>query len=217
MKVNNYPVKVPSAGDRLFGSDSYGDQKQFDMSAVSSNVFQYEIGQYVEDEGGVIFHRWLSTTAGGSPTTGVFQNYLVLSLEDVSNSLPFSNDFADMINVDSLWDGETNTINLVNIGVTGGIVLGTAAFNANNFISEGFDDWYLPAIDELVKIYNNRLEISQGLNIAPNGVQLTIDSYWSSTQKSDKNAWFFYFADGSPYYTFKNSSYYVRAIRKFSI
>ncbi len=26
MKVNNYPVKTPAAGDRLFGSDSNGDK-----------------------------------------------------------------------------------------------------------------------------------------------------------------------------------------------
>lgn len=55
MKVNNYPLKTPSTGDKLFGSDVNGDQKQFDMSAVSNIVFQYEIGEYAADQGGVIF------------------------------------------------------------------------------------------------------------------------------------------------------------------
>jgi len=32
MKVNNYPLKTPAAGDKLFGSDASGDQHQFDMS-----------------------------------------------------------------------------------------------------------------------------------------------------------------------------------------
>jgi hypothetical protein len=32
MKVNNYPLKTPVAGDKLFGSDASGDQHQFDMS-----------------------------------------------------------------------------------------------------------------------------------------------------------------------------------------
>lgn len=32
MKVNNYPVKTPEAGDKLFGSDANGDQSQFEMS-----------------------------------------------------------------------------------------------------------------------------------------------------------------------------------------
>ena len=57
MKVNNYPVKTPAAGDRLFGSDSNGDQKQFDITNFTNAVFQYEIGQYIVAEGGVIAHR----------------------------------------------------------------------------------------------------------------------------------------------------------------
>ena len=71
MKVNNYPVKTPEAGDKLFGSNSSGDQYQFNMTNVSNNVFTYEIGEYVEDEGGVIFHRYLD---------GSTQNYLVISI-----------------------------------------------------------------------------------------------------------------------------------------
>jgi hypothetical protein len=36
MKVNNYPLKTPSAGDKLFGSDVNGDQKQFDIEDFTS-------------------------------------------------------------------------------------------------------------------------------------------------------------------------------------
>jgi len=35
MKVNNYPIKTPEIGDKLFGSDSSGDQAQFYLSDVS--------------------------------------------------------------------------------------------------------------------------------------------------------------------------------------
>jgi len=41
MKVNNYPVKTPEAGDKLFGSNSSGDQYQFNMTNVSNNVQAY--------------------------------------------------------------------------------------------------------------------------------------------------------------------------------
>ena len=44
----------------------------------------YEIGEYVPSEGGVIAHRWLSTSAGGFPTAGTVQNYLVVAKEDAS-------------------------------------------------------------------------------------------------------------------------------------
>jgi hypothetical protein len=40
MKVNNYAVKTPEAGDRLFGSDSNGDQAQFDMSNFGTTIYK---------------------------------------------------------------------------------------------------------------------------------------------------------------------------------
>jgi len=40
MKVNNYPLKTPSAGDKLFGSDSSGDQYQFDMSNFGTSTYK---------------------------------------------------------------------------------------------------------------------------------------------------------------------------------
>lgn len=40
MRVNNYPVKTPAAGDRLFGSDSNGDQKQFDVADFAAPTYK---------------------------------------------------------------------------------------------------------------------------------------------------------------------------------
>lgn len=40
MKVNNYPVKTPASGDRLFGSDSNGDQKQFDIADFAAPTYK---------------------------------------------------------------------------------------------------------------------------------------------------------------------------------
>lgn len=40
MKVNNYAVKTPEAGDKLFGSDSNGDQAQFDMSNFGTTTYK---------------------------------------------------------------------------------------------------------------------------------------------------------------------------------
>lgn len=40
MKVNNYPLKTPAAGDKLFGSDASGDQKQFDMSNFGTSTYK---------------------------------------------------------------------------------------------------------------------------------------------------------------------------------
>lgn len=218
MKVNNYPVKTPAAGDRLFGSDSNGDQKQFDMTAVSSNVFQYEIGEYVEDEGGVIAHRWLSTTAGGSPSAGSFQNYLVVDINDLSSGAPFTIGTPPYSpTYYNKWDGNTNCINFTTLG---GAVSGTAIYLCNISTSNGKNDWYLPAIDELSKIWHNRWEIGQGLANAGGTQLVAINSnsadYLSSTSQGE-NVYLLKPFFGYVYENDTANSYYVRAVRKFSI
>lgn len=61
MKVNNYPVKTPEAGDRLFGSDSNGDQKQFDMSNFSATTYK-------------VYTALLTQTSTNAPTATVLEN-----------------------------------------------------------------------------------------------------------------------------------------------
>ena len=212
MKVNNYPVKVPSAGDRLFGSDSNGDQKQFDMTAVSSNVFQYQIGEYVADEGGIIFHKYLD---------GDTQKYLVVSITDQSPGQAWSNISATLIgsSAQSTWDGLSNSNAIVGqSGFTNG-----AAKTCLDLVSLGKDDWYLPAIDELSLLWQNRFNVNRTLSgnssfgTIAGAVQINYANYWSSTENDNINAWYFYFSNGNANYDIKGDTYYVRAVRKFSI
>jgi len=70
----------------------------------------------------------------------------------------------------------------------------------------GFDDWYLPSIDELDFLYNNRIALNM------NGTW-----YWSSTPKrqGSTNAMFeINFDDGKRYDTGSNARRQVRCIRK---
>ncbi len=55
-----------------------------------------------------------------------------------------------------------------------------------NFESGGYDDWYLPSINELEKIYLNRVAI---------GITQTLN-YWSSTEADENFAWILAFANG---------------------
>lgn len=213
MKVNNYPLKTPSAGDKLFGSDSNGDQKQFNMTAVSSNVFQYEIGQYVEDEGGVIFHRYLD---------GNTQNYLVVSITDQSTGQVWSNVTSTLIGstAQSTWDGLNNSYAIVGqVGFTNG-----AAKTCLDLISLDKGDWYLPAIDELSLIWQNRFNINKTLSgNSSHGViigssEILYNVYWSSNEKDNDEAIIFDFRFASPSYNSKSvNNNYIRAVRKFSI
>ena len=61
MKVNNYPLKTPSAGDKLFGSDSNGDQKQFDMSNFGTSTYK-------------VYTALLTQTSTNAPTAVVLDN-----------------------------------------------------------------------------------------------------------------------------------------------
>jgi hypothetical protein len=212
MKVNNYPVKTPAAGDKLFGSDSNGDQKQFDMTAVSSNVFQYEIGEYVEDEGGVIFHRYLD---GGN------ENYLVVDTTDLSTNSAWSNVTSTLIGstAQSTWDGLSNSNAIVaQVGFTSG-----AAKLCLDSTNNSQTDWYLPAIDELSLLWQNRFNVNRTLlgnssyGSISGATQIGYNFYWSSTESDSLTAWHFRFSNGYASNASKPTTFYVRAVRKFSI
>jgi hypothetical protein len=184
---------------------------------IFSSQFTYEIGQYVAAQGGVIMHRWLSTSSLGSPTSGTIQNYLVVDTTDLSTAALWASSTVNISNVESTWDGSTNTANLIAAGAGGGITVGTAAQLCDVSTNAGKNDWYLPAIDELNIMFNNRWDIAQGINLAA-GTQLTFVNYWSSTEYPNATfAWYFAFNNGSVNISNKIGTAYVRAVRKFSI
>lgn len=69
----------------------------------------------------------------------------------------------------------------------------------------GFDDWYLPAIDELNLLYLNKDQVGT----------FTRFSYWSCTEYAEHFAWFLHFYNGIRDNDFKDNTCYVRAIRTF--
>jgi hypothetical protein len=219
-KYTKYPVyaikakdliAVTTDGVTITGDGTLGNP----LVANPASQFQYEIGQYVAAQGGVIAYRWLSTSAGGSPTTGTVQNYLVVDTQNLTAAL-WATLNVDISNVESTWDGKTNTDNLIAAGAGGGITAGTAAVLCDASSNNGKTDWYLPAIDELNKVWDNRWEIAQGLQAA-SGTQLSFNSYWGSTELDGDFAWYFDFFTGFAGTSDKSNNYFVRAIRKFSI
>lgn len=82
-----------------------------------------------------------------------------------------------------------------------------AASVCDNLTSGGYTDWYLPSKDELDMMYVN-LHM-QGLGGFAN------NSYWSSTEGDNFNAWRQNFFDGFQGNLNKNGSLYVRSVRAF--
>jgi hypothetical protein len=180
-----------------------------------SGGYTYEIGQYVPSEGGVIFHRYLD---------GTNENYLVVAITEQSTGQVWSN--IDNVAVGptarSTWNGLTNSNAIVaQSGFTNG-----AALTCLNYSVGSVNDWYLPAVDELVLLWNNRWYVNRTLSGNSNyGVipgaptQLTAVPYWSSTEGSLSGAYKADFLNGGGVSFFQNKmiSYQVRAVRKFSI
>jgi hypothetical protein len=191
-------IEVTTDGVTITGTGTIDDP----LVAVPSSQFQYEIGQYVAAQGGVIYHRYL---------TGTTQNYLVVDLQDLGTAV-WSNIDNTANNATSLWNGSSNqSIITSQPGATSG-----AAFLCEASTNGSLTDWYLPAAQELNKLWCNMLEVSKGLEIA-GGNQLIFSDYWSSTEFVSYSAWYFSFSSGSTYDNSKDNAYYVRAVRQFSI
>ena len=181
-----------------------------------SGGYIYEIGEYVPLEGGVVFHRWTSSSPYGVPQgNGIVQNYLIVDISDLGGSTQFAT-----INVNigalSSWDGLSNTNTLVAAGPVSGITATTAAAVCANSINSGKSDWYLPSISELKKLYINTLEVNYSLtNIG--GSILNYTSYWSSSEANSSDAYGMNFMNNNQVMVTKGSVLMVRAIRKFNI
>lgn len=180
--------------------------------AGPSSSFAYEIGQYVPAKGGIIFHRWLSTTVFGVPESGIVQNYLVVDLNDLGYN-QWGLNYVDVANCESTWDGFTNTANMI----AAGAAVGTAAQLCNASTNNGQNDWYLPAIDELSMIWQNRFLINLNKGVTPGFVPLDNNYYWSSTELNNTLAFIFYFITSEVNYINKTNNLAVRAVRRFSI
>lgn len=200
-------------GYTVIGSENGTPKKQVisTISDLGGSQFQYEIGQYVVDEGGVIFHRWLSTSAGTEPTSGTVQNYLVMSANNAGNA-PWGSVSTNIPNCESTWDGLSNT----NAITAAGGLTTDAAGVCLAYSTLGKSDWYLPSIDELNKIWINRRDVAQGL-IVGSGSPITSSKYWSSTEGNTANAYSLEFAIGLIGPSGKTNNMIVQPVRTFSI
>lgn len=101
----------------------------------------------------------------------------------------------------ALGTGYQNTLDIV----AGCSSAGIAAKICNDLVFNGYSDWYLPSKDELSKLYDNRGAVGG----------FSDNFYWSSSEDISSTAWRQYFGSGDQHSSYKNFTYYVRAIRSF--
>lgn len=97
--------------------------------------------------------------------------------------------------------GQSNTNAILAACTTAGI----GAQLCNDFVHNGFSDWYMPSFDEVVLMYQNRDSLP-GLGAG---------RYWSSTQVNANIALILDFTNGQTFNMPPSSSRYVRAVRSF--
>ena len=81
-----------------------------------------------------------------------------------------------------------------------------AASIARDYNGGGYTDWFLPSKDELNQLYVNKAAIGGGFEG---------DYYWSSTEYDSRYAWVQDFNFGNQNYSYKDATFYVRAVRAF--
>ncbi|HPB24742.1 MAG TPA: DUF1566 domain-containing protein [Bacteroidales bacterium] len=101
----------------------------------------------------------------------------------------------------ALGTGNSNTSTIVSIQGAGSY----AAQLCYDLVLGGYSDWYLPSIDELNKLYLNRIVIGG----------FALSSYFSSSEINYNTAWQISFNYGNYATGYKYYYYYVRAVRSF--
>jgi len=158
--------------------------------------------------GGVIFHLW-KDNAG-------IEHGLIVSIIDQSTSQAWSNITSTLIGstAQSSWNGLSNSNAIV--GQAGHT--NSAAKLCLDLVSGDQSDWYLPSIDELFFLWNNRLYVNRtlsniiGATVLPNSAR-----YWSSTEDDASVVWGFHLGDGGANVNRYGKTSYrsVRAVRAF--
>ena len=164
---------------------TYG--KEISFKTVVSKLY---IG--LEYKGGIIFY--INPMKDGG---------LLVSKDDLSGSYPWGCSGLTISGAvaKGVGSGQDNTNDILVSCKSG------AAKLCSDYKVGKYDDWYLPAYDELALIYNN-LKITDL-------EKFSIGYYWSSTQKSNTVALRYGFLGGNAGEAEKSSNQFVRAVRKY--
>jgi hypothetical protein len=165
--------------------------------------FTHHIGE--QFGGGVIFHLWKDSA--------YVEHGLIVDNSNLSSS-QWSNVTGTLIGAtaQSSWDGLSNSNAIV---AQAGHVTSAAALCLNS-TNGGQTDWYLPAIDELRLLGQNRFNVNKSLSTISGATVLPLSGImWSSTEAYSYYSWSL-LATGDAYESHsKENNFIVRAVRAF--
>lgn len=177
-------------------STFFGNEERFtDNVRVVAYYQPTEIGEMFQ--GG----QYIGNVVVGDDTYGIIA---ALSAGQAPSKLRWKTSNTATAGTGSLVDGWANTLAMI----TAGELAHPAARYCRNYAGGGFDDWYLPARNELNLMWTNRSLLSLGM---------TSDYYWSSSQSSNSQAHIQSFSNGTQLANGKNTAYYVRPVRRIKL
>ena len=204
-------------------TDSSGTGSFISSMTGLSAVTQYYVRAYATNSAGTAYGNELSFTTltlsiGGTYMGGILAyilqpgdpgydvnvpHGLIATPSDLGTGIPWGCVSTPISGADgtAIGTGNQNTIDIMNGCPTAGI----AARICGDLVLGGYSDWYLPSIDELNKLYLNRIAIG-GFGSAP---------YWSSSEYNFNSAWNQDFFNGAQVNLGKSFPAYVRAVRAF--
>lgn len=190
--------------------------------------------------GGGFFAGQISTTANSVAT----HNLVIAPLSTGQSALAWKNAQTATPGADSVINGPQNTTDMV---ADGSATVYPCAHFCNNLVTGGFDDWYMPARNELEVCYFNLkpgTQTNSATGINPNSVParasdytpgnpaqtsalafrtgstepFVTDNYWTSTEGSATTAGRISFYNGGQANIYKTFTFFnVRAVRRVPV
>jgi len=161
-------------------------------------------------QGGVVFYL-----LNGDDPNHVYGQIrgLICALEDLDSEIQWSPDGVAQEVTGTLENMDRGKFNTDKIIVKFPGNQNYAAYQATTYRGGNYDDWYLPSIHELNKMYDERVTINPILE-SNDGRVFINDYYWSSSEKGTQ-AWRYNFSNGLLTGGEKSNTYLVRPVRSF--
>ena len=177
-------------------------------------IDELSIGQYLN--GGIVFY--LAPTPTDLNGDGVLDTGLVCAIENqIARQWDNSTVFTNRNVSSSIGSGSSNTNKI------GGVSSSCAAASAKIYNGGGFNDWFLPSIDELMEMFKYK-DFIDTTSVKNGGAALLKGYTWSSSQGESTSDGYFrplainFGACTTCYVTYEKNprnAYYNRAVRAF--
>jgi hypothetical protein len=126
---------------------------------------------------------------------------LICSLIDLSTANTWSDHPTTLIGptAQSDWNGKNNSAAMIFQSTTTSAADICSNYSNTDYGTGVFNDWYLPAIDQLSLLYHAKYQINKAIETDANAATTVLvkNSYWSSTECSSTSAWAYDFITGT--------------------